>query len=155
MPSRLLALNDDSIVYISSFLSKEDKWTLIRRMGNHMLINLTKKAKVKFHLTRTNSIRYHADELFRRDVQSAAGQDNGGQHVLSLYLRDCDSIVDASFLGWVHTLDLSGCTGIMDVSFLGGVHTLDLSGCSGTTFSFSNCIQYSSLFFKVSRMYQL
>ena len=126
-------LNDDSMVYISSFLSEKDKWTLIRKTDNHILINLTKRAKVKFHLTQRSSRRYHEDTLFRQDVQSITGQDNDGQYLISLELSNYRDITDVSALGGVQTLDLHKCSGITDVSALGGVQTLDLHKCYGIT----------------------
>ena len=128
-----LALNDDIIVHISSFLSEEDRWTLIRKLDNHMLIALTKKAKVKFRLTHTASRRYYEDELFRQTVRLIIARDSNGKHFLSLNLRRYTDIADVSSLGGVHTLDLTNCSGITDVSSLGGVHALDLRGCSGIT----------------------
>ena len=70
MSKGLNALNEDTIEYIGSFLSEPDRRTLIRKIDNHTLINLTKKARVKFLLTTESSLRYHEDEAFRQDVQS-------------------------------------------------------------------------------------
>ena len=36
---------------------------------------------------------------------------------------------ESTYIGTVHTLDLSGCINLSDVSFLGNVKTLDLIGC--------------------------
>ena len=91
-------LNDDTIVHITSFLSNIDKWTLIRKMNNHTLITLTKKVKVKFHLTGKSSRRYHADEMFRQHVRSIVHRDADGQHFLCLNLSYCHVILDVSAL---------------------------------------------------------
>ena len=186
-------LNDDSIIYICSFLSQKDRWTLIRKMGSAWLVNMTQKAKVLFSLSEESSLRFYQDELFRQRVKSMVGRDSNWRELISLELRNsrdvtnvralrevhtlklrglniqdvsalgtvhtldlgcCGNITDVSALGGVHELNLSNCSGITDIFALGSVHTLNLSNCRGIiAFSYSNCIQYSSLYFQVSQMY--
>ena len=73
------------------------------------------------------SLQYYNDSNFRMRVNASVLRT---KRQLSLEFFNNAEISDTSYLGHVHTLNLSFCFGIRDVSSLGHVHTLDLSHCS-------------------------